>query len=463
MSTVRVLAHEDVGAPPCYGYSRTAIYAWLDILFTQGYNVKFINNFVRSGRYVTLNYAEPHGYKKARLLLLEGSSFTGFNDKLYRVLEVPSPTSLKIYIKDAAWETYPETLTEVSFKSKIAPLNWEKVYSSSSQISFRSKRTDSSKVVVTIKAPTYPYHATALKTTAAVCYEMDFSKDVDITTGSPIDSCLINDKATYGHSCQYWVMTSNQDNLQESPNWNSETLRVPWTIFGDDKFVYIIMSPYNDGLNENSSYRTISPMTSGAYPNFKTLSFGDYEAIDSNEYLIGSSFFFNARYYANNSSREDNIVAGNPYDYTPFLMIQGTYARYTYYYSAYDPLGTRSGARIVCGGSTPYSSYNGSGNSFIWNSYPERITGGITYYPYYAYENSAGVTTNSVQSFLKGTFPIVRCCATSLRNLGNNRDQHLFVFNTDQPTKMLISHQATGQSYYWTHSDSYCNYLFELD
>jgi len=463
MSIGRLMTHLDTDAPPLYGFSRTAIYTWLETVLTVGYNLKYVNNFVREGRYITLNYAEVHGYKKGRLLEIQDSSLESLNGLLARVVDVPSATSLKIYIKDESWESYPEMSTETTMTTKVAPLGWEVVYKDLSQISFRSRREDSSKIVITVKKPTYPTHATALKTTGAICYEMDFSKDVDTETGSSIDSCLEQRVSTYGHTCQYWVLSTNTANLQDSATWSSETIRMPWTIVGDDKMFYVIMTPFIDGVYENGSYRQYTPLTyTGAYKPFRMYAFGDYEPYDTNEYLTGSSFFFTCNFYANNSNREEIPTSNsNPGEYTPFAFLNGTFNRYTYYFSEFDPIGKLTSARIVSGITVPYDSYNYSGSDYIWSAYPERVVGGVTYGSYFAYANDSGSARNSLSVFCKGVFPYVKILATNMRNFGNMKTIHHSILDTDYPTKKLFTHNIGGYS--WDYNDYTGNHLFELD
>ena len=223
MSTCRLMTYRDIGAPSLLSYKRESIYEYLDTLMVAGYNNKFVNNFVREGRKVILNFSDPHGYRVGALLQIKGSSVEAFNESLFRVLTVPTPTSLTLYIKTDDYDSYPEMSTESNMQSKVAPFGWEKVFESSNQRSYRSRRDDSSKVVITIKQPTFS--ETQLKTTNAVCYEIDFSKDIDLETGSPINSCFTARKNQYGHTCQYWVTCTNTDNLESAATWSHDTFR----------------------------------------------------------------------------------------------------------------------------------------------------------------------------------------------------------------------------------------------
>ena len=150
MSTVRFMSHTDVGAPDYLPYDRTFLYNWLETVLTKGYNTRFVNNITRNGRTLTVNYSEPHGYVEGRLLALENSSYDALNG-LHRIIKVPTKSSLQFFIKDENFAEYPETLNDIDCTTKVAPFNWEIVYKSSEQISFKSRRTDSSKVVVTVK------------------------------------------------------------------------------------------------------------------------------------------------------------------------------------------------------------------------------------------------------------------------------------------------------------------------
>lgn len=466
MSTVRFMSHEDTNAPPFYGYSRTSIYTWFNQILVDGYNLKYVNNFVREGRKLTLNFTTPHGFLKGRLLVISDSSFEPLNNVKFRVTSVPSTTSLTLFIKDEAWESYPQMSTETTMTIKVAPLGWEVLYKTNEQISFRSRRDDSSKTIITIKKPTYPYHTTGLKTTGAVAYEVDYSKDIDLTTGSPIDSYFTQRLAQYGHTCNYWVCSTNTDNLQDSASWTNETFKVPWTIIGDDKFFYFIGTPFVDGLYENGSYRVLTTQTyNGSYRAFRLYAMGDIEAADPQEYLTGSSFFFTLFYYANNNSRDAlGTSHSDLYNYTPFANINGSYTRSCYFASTYDITGNIATARILSGGNGLYDSYNSSGSDYLWPAYPERVTGGVTYCKYYAYANDTGAGRNSYSVFYKGEFPFVRALLTNLRNYSSvHRGQHMVIFDLENTltTKQLITHSWGG--YNWSGLDYTGNHLFELD
>lgn len=461
MSTCRVMCHSDVGAPSLLSYKRDGLYQFLDVIMLEGYNNKYVNNIVRNGREVTLNYAEVHGYRVGQLLTIKESSIDNFNGNLYRVITVPTNTSLTIYLKDDDFDSYPEMSTETTMQSKVAPLNWEKVYESSTQRSFRSRRDDSSKIIATFKKPTFEPSSERLKTTNAICYEVDFSKDVDTETGSTVDSCFLGRKTQYGHSCQYWITATNSDDLASAGTWSNDTLRAPWTIIGDDKMVYVMTYPFTDGVYEQGYYRQFDPPSAWGQPYryTKMYAFGDYDAIDPQEYLTGSSFYFRFYYFAAQGNQEAQLTSPQ---HNPFLQIGSTWSWYDYYYDNFDPTGSLAGARIAAGGTTAWDSYGYSCNYFLWNAYPERVAGGIVYTNYYAYNNSPSTAVNSPNCFLKGTFPYIRCGLTSLRNVGNAYDQHNRTYPTNEPTKLLYFFNT--HYYYWYSNDNpYGGWLYELD
>ena len=456
MSSCRRMTHEDVGAPPFYGYKRDGLYAFLDTVFLTGYNEKFVLNYSRTDRVLTLNYAEPHGYEVGQLLAFSGSLHTPLNIN-HRVTEVPSTNALKIYIKDDAFASYPEASSETGIQTKVAPFGWEKVYESATQRSYRSRATDSSKIVVTFKKPTY--HATTLATTAAVCYEVDVSKNIDLSTGSPIDSCFVDRKSIYGHTCSYFVASSNQDNLSASPNWNHDTHRTPWTLIGDERFVYFIYNSYVEGQYENGNYRQwLKPAAYNAnYRHPFVYAFGDIVSYDAKEYLTGSSFFFKFFNFYNNSVYENTLTN---IAYRPFLR-GNSYNYYTYFYSNYDPKGVVAGARLVTA-PTMYSS-TGEGASCGYSNYiayPQRITGGLNYYDYSAYENDTS-TVNTPGMFYKGVFPYSKYSDSNLRSLGVTIDLHNKILPTEFPYRKLFL--STAHPNGWYEPNYYGNYLFELD
>ncbi|WP_284128057.1 hypothetical protein, partial [Klebsiella pneumoniae] len=83
-------------------------------------------------------YEAPHGYVVGQLLQFSGSTTTKLNIN-HRVIEVPSTNSLKIYIKDDTYATYPEASNETGLQTKVAPFGWEKVFESPTQRSYRSR------------------------------------------------------------------------------------------------------------------------------------------------------------------------------------------------------------------------------------------------------------------------------------------------------------------------------------
>ena len=456
MSNCRRMTHEDVGAPSFFGYKRDGLYSFLDTVFLTGYNELFVLNYTREERVLTVNYAAPHGYVVGQLLQFKGSVTTGLNIN-HRVTEVPSTNSLKIYLKDDAFSTYPEASAETGLQTKVAPFNWEKVYESPTQRSYRSRATDSSKIVITFKRPTF--HATQLVTTNAVCYEIDISKNVDVTTGSSIDSCFATKKASSGHNCFYFISSTNSDSLATAATWTNDTARVPWTLVGDERFVFLMYSSFVDGSYENGSYRQFLPPSQyvGSYRHPCMYAFGDIVSYDSQEYVTGSSFFFKFYYFENNSSYEGNIINQL---YRVFLK-PGSWSNYTYYYSAFDPKGTYASARTITIGPTYYSTGDGANCGYSnYVAYPQRVTGGLNYHDFQAYEsNTTGV--NNAGMFYKGIFPYVKYSDCNLRNIGVIRDLHNLILDTDQPFKKLFL--ADGSNDSWTNPNYYGNFLFELD
>lgn len=461
MSTCRVFTHRDVGAPSLLSYKRDSLYQFLDTIMVTGYNTKYVNNFVREGRVLTLNYTEPHGYKDGQLLTIFESSVESLNGGLYRVTKVTSDTALTLYIKDDSFENLPEMVTDPAMQTKVAPLGWEKVYESPSQRSYRSRHEKSSKIVITFKKSTFEPTSQRLKTTGAVCYEVDMSKDIDIETGSPIESAFTARKSQYGHTCQYWITATNSDDLSTAATWNNDIHRAPYTIVGDEKIVYIITNPFTDGVYEQGSFRQFDPPSAWGFPYryTKLYAFGDYEALDENEYLTGSSFYFRFYYFAAQGTYESNI--SDPH-YNTFIHVGSTQSWYDYYFDSYDPTGAVAIARIVAGGTTAWNSYGYNCSNYLWNAYPERVAGGIVYAPYYAYNNSPTAGTNSLNCFLKGTFPFVKTGLTSLQNIGNAYEQHQRTYPLGDPVKKLFFH--TNHHYYWYNNDNpYGGWLFELD
>lgn len=456
MSSCRRMCHTDIGSPIYYGYKRDGIYSFLDTVFLTGYNEKFVLNYTREDRIITLQYEAPHGYVQGQLLAFSGSLHTPLNIN-HRVIEVPSSNALKIYIKDDSFETYPESSAETGIQTKVAPFGWEKVYESPTQRSYRSRSVESSKVVFTIKQPTY--NATKFITEGAICYEIDLSKDIDPVTGSAIDSCFPADKTSFGHTCRYWIVSSDRDDLFASRDYNISETPAPWTFIGDENMVYFISCPYepnNDWGNKNSSYRQIDPYT-GNYRYPKCYAFGDILPVNQNEYLTGSSFYFRF-YYARSGSWEGQFSNS---EYNPFIRA-GNWSWWDGFFSAYDPIGNSSNARMMTIHPVGDNNYVYNAGSYLWNSYPQRVSGGLTYFDYLAYSDGPSAGRNSVNCFYKGVFKYAKYCDTNLTNIGNKGILHNKVHPTGLPYKFTMT--VNNSMDYWheiVSSQGY--YVFELD
>ena len=455
MSTCRRMCHTDVGAPLYYGYKRDGIYAFLDVLFVTGYNEKFVLNYSREERILTVNYEAPHGYVVGQLLQFSGSLNTKLNIN-HRVIEVPSTNSLKIYIKDDAYASYPEASNETGLQTKVAPFGWEKVFESPTQRSYRSRLAKSSKIVFTIKQPTVS--TTKFITEGAIAYEVDLSKDIDLETGSPIDSCFASEKSSIGHTTRYWVVSTNSDDLFNSMDYGtaSET-PAPWSCAGDESMFYFISIPFegnNDWNNKNSYYRQWDVYT-GQSRYTKCYAFGDIDVVDENEYLTGSSFYYKF-YYAKAGDYESSITTP---ENNPFIR-NGSWSWWDATFSAYDPSGTPASLRMMT--VTPAAEnyyYNACG--YLWNAYPQRVSGGFTYFDYLAYSDGPSPARNSVNCFYKGVFKFAKFCDTNLTNIGNPGVVHNKVHPTNIPYKFLYTVNNSSNS--WTDLNLQGYYTFELD
>lgn len=460
MSRCRRMQHEDTGAPALYAYQRTGLFSWLDAVMTVGYNQKYITNYSRSGRNVTFTYAAAHGYLRGQLLKITGATYTALNG-LLRVIDVPSTTQLTIYLDDNNFANYPEAATETTLQTIVAPFGWEKLYESATQRSYRSTATDSSKVVFTVRTPTR-FHATQLVTTNAVCYEVDFSKNLDLTTGSSIDSCFSTNISATGHTNFYWVTSTNSDVLSSSMNYtNTSTARAPWTLVGDERFVYVITCPYTTYDNsENSNDRQFNPNSYwNGYRYWKCWAFGDINAVDTAEYNSGSSFYFNFYYFRSSSSYAGNIT--NIPTYNSFIRA-GSYSWYDYFFSGYDPNGSYQGAKIqttTSSGGGSYGTNSGSRSQYI--GYPQRVMGGVTYFDYLCYAYGPSVGVNTLTTFYKGTFPYVKYSDTNFSNIGSYYDLRSFTLPLNSGSKIFYS--QTNHDAYWGNWSEYGAWCFELD
>lgn len=454
MSNCRRMCHTDTGAPAYYGYKRGSIYSFLDTVFVTGYNELFALNYSRNGRILTINYAAPHGYVVGQLLSVTGAVYSALNIN-HRVIEVPSTNALKIYIKDDNFAAYPEASDETGIQTKVAPFNWEKVYESSTQRSYRSRLTNSSKIVFTIKQSTY--NTTKFITEGAVAYEVDFSKDVDPVTGSPIDSCFVAEKTSFGHTTRYWVVSANSDDVFNSRSYSDKTTIAPWSMVGDESMVYFIHCPYepNDDSNPNSYYRQLTPYTGQTrFP--KCYAFGDILPENTDEYVVGSSFYYKM-YYARVGGWEGSL--SDPTN-NPFIK-NGSQSWWDAFFSAYDPTGTPASARIITIASTAEGGYNYSASGYLWNAFPQRVSGGFTYYDFMSYSDGPSAGRNATNCFYKGKYKYAKFCDTNLTNIGNPGVVHNMVHITNVPYKFLYTVNNTSNT--WTDLNLHGYYTFELD
>lgn len=458
MSNCRRMCHHDVGAPALYAYQRRGLFSFLDAVMLDGYNPRYATNTSRDGRFLTISFADSHGYVNGQLLEISDSSYEPLNG-LHRVIKSDVTTQVQIYLKDALYEQYPESTTETTLQTKVAPFGWEKVFESETQRSYRSRSEVSSKIVVTFKVPTY--HATQLVTTNAVCYEVDLSKDIDSVTGSTIDSCFTGNIAQVNHTSFYWVTSSNSDNLAGSMNYtNTSVAKAPWTLVGDEKMIYAITCPWAGyDNNENSNDRQFDPnkyWSSYRYPSL--YAFGDIECVDPVEYQTGSSFYFRFYYFRNTGSYEGSMTTW----YNRSFIRPGSWGWYDYFFSGYDPSGTYQGARTATVNSGYTDSYGTSGSRYLYNAYPQRVTGGITYFDYLAYMSGPNAGANSAGCFYKGTFPYVKYCDTNFLNIGGNSyDQRAFTLPLNNGSKVFFA--TTNHTGYWANNDGCGHWCFELD
>lgn len=457
MSNCRRFTHEDVGAPPLYAYRRDGLYAFLDTIFLEGYNRRYITHYARNESALKLTYADAHGYKVGQLLQVEGAEYTGFNNK-FRVVEVPTTTELILFLDTADLESAPEAGSETTIETYVAPLGWEKVFESETQRSYRSRAEKSSKVVVTFKQPTY--HATQLKTTNAVCYEVDFSKDIDPLTGSTIDSCFANAKASYNHSCFYLITSTNSEALASSMNYNNaSSARAPWTIVGDERFVFFVQCSYTSyDNNENSYDRQFNPNSYwNSYRYWTPYVFGDIDCEDPNEYVTGSSFYFKMYFFRNNSTYHSSYLTTW---YNKSFLRPSSWSNYDYFFDGYDPIGSYQTARLVTVGATASDGYGVSGSRNLYPAYPQRISGGVTYFDYLAYSGGPNGGVNSVGCFYKGVFPYVKYCETNLANVADYYGSRTITLPI-KDSKMFFA--TTNHYTNWGSWDEAGHWCFELD
>ena len=395
----QIMASHDLGAPQAMLCDRQSIYNLLDTLLTQGYNSQAITKLTTeiSGTGVkTLKLEYPagsnHGYRVGHLITIQGANEAIFNNT-WRVISVPSQSELSLRILDQT-VTYP-TIATGSLISKVKALDWEIVYSSSTQRSYRSKMENSSKNVLTLR---YPRHKVLQNAKSKVVHEVEISKNIKLSDGSAIDSytshmdylnVAANDNKPY--SPYYFHQYSFGPNL--TGNVVQNTARIPWYLVGDGRIFYFIHGYGATNITSENDQHLNYSREDQKYSFRYCLAFGDVNAYDEGDIYSGCGSIFSCGVH--NQALSGGIgtdpTFGGSNSSVPAFFLK-TYDGVTPLQPFYmQTIGGQDGVNFNSG----YSA----------QTYPNPITGGFIYYPFYA-TTSTGSGTNMARAEI----PYLRYC-----------------------------------------------------
>lgn len=395
----QMMSYIDQDAPQALLCDRQSIYNLLDTLLTQGYNSKAITKVttetsVSGEKSLKVEYTpgENHGYRVGHLITIQGANEAVFNNT-WRVISVPSQSELSLRVLDQT-VTFPATATG-SLVSKVKSLDWEIVYSTTTQRSYRSKMENSSKNVITLR---YPRHKVLQNANSKVVHEVEVSKNIKLADGSSIDS--------YTSHMDYLNVSAN-DNKPYSPYYfhqyahgtnitgvvTQNTARIPWYLVGDGRIFYFIHGYGNTNITaENDQYLNYS-REDQRYSHRYCLAFGDVNAYDEGDIYSGCGSIFSCAVHTQDLRSwigTDPTFGGSNSSVPAFFL--KTYDGVTPLQSFYmQTIGGQDGTNFNSG----YSA----------QTYPNPITGGFIYYPFYA-----ATSTGSGTNIARAEIPYLRYC-----------------------------------------------------
>lgn len=459
MAKCTVMSYLDQGAPQFLGKERDAIHKLMSMAFTQGYNTQYPQTLVvdTTTKTIHLSFPSEHGFREAHLLSIVGTDSTAFQSTRYRVIQVPTTTTLVCLIDNYNEVQYPESDSSTTIAVKVAPLDWEVVYKTDLQLSVRSKNPASSGNILTLKSPSLPdfaYTATGNYTQASAVF---VSENIDDSNGSLLNDYTANHSYN-NHESFYWLW-NNYSHFAYSITYGRE-YRCPWYIVGDDKFFYLILSPYTSSNTDTSGDRNYARSVDNSCLR-QCYMFGDPEPLAVGLDIDKTGTVLTAHY--SKGGVENNSSTNSACRIPSSELRRNNNSLLGCAYFA-GPLDMETNDLIPLSLSTidfPFSStagYNMGGSNFHMK-YPHETTRGLLFFPIYTrvYRDEY----NSL-NYYRSILPYARFCPISSRNLVVSGwvawDYKPFKNSEGNFILPIVGEASGGSSGY-----VYTFYLFELD
>lgn len=390
----QMMSYLDTDAPQYMFGSRQSFYEFLDKVLTEGYNTQPVLSLtlqeLEGERVIKLSYETEHGYRVGQLIKISGSNSEELNG-IFRVVRTDKITELYLGNLDNSVQ-YPQEATG-SIVSKVSPLDWEIVYSTQNQRSYRSKMPNSSRNILSFR---YPRHKILQRTNSCIVHEISVSRDIDLLNGLDIDSHTssldytnksVNDNNPYG--ALYFVQHGHNYSNITYDITPSNTARVPWYIIGDGRIFYFISTNgTSDNPIEDQGYVNYNRTQTYAYR--YSFVFGDPNSLDESDIYNGNGSILSTPCL--NSDLSGYLVGNEP----KFGANSNPYIAFCKNYLGNYNL-QQTYMTSISG-----DSFTNFGSSFS-QKYPNIISGGFVYFPYYLY-------TTSVDYNIRAEVPYARYC-----------------------------------------------------
>lgn len=463
MAKLRVMSYLDVGAPQYTTDQRDTVLQLLKMVNQTGYNTKFPTTLVvdANSKTIQLGFSVAHGFTEGHLLDITGTTSNAFQSDNYRVISVPSATSLVCKIDNYSTVTYPASDASTQINVKHKTLGWDVLFSSPTQYSIRSKSAKSSKNVLTIKEPTLARLKFGVATySSPACVAVHVSENVDGATGEVLNSYI------KGHDYQnvesfYWASHNySWASATIAPNASAIALGdhyFPWWIVGDDKIFYLIVGSYHNS-STSMNYRNASRAV-GSYASRQCYMFGDPDFLGDPAFIDKGGCMFSALYKP--GGQNVNTPSGDEYPAVFTELFRTDFASTSMQYGTYfvRPLDMTGNSVVPVSYSTidfPYSStfYNFSTTAAMMQ-YPHVTTRGLIFFPYYTRVHTAGTNTFG---YYRSLLPYARMCPINLTNISQNWVGFDNVIIKADDGKQILSILRTG-----VNSTINGSFLYELD
>lgn len=463
MAKLRVMSYLDVGAPQYTADQRDAILHLMKMLNQTAYNTKFPTSLTVDSNTKTLHlsFAVAHGFTEGHLLEITGTTSATFQSDSYRVITVPSGTTLICKIDNYATVTYPSSDTSTQISVKHKPLGWDIVYSSATQYSIRSKSAISSKNVLTLKEPTLARLKFGVGAySAPACVAAHISESVDGSTGEILNSYIKgndyqNVESFYWASYNYsWPSSSYTPSASAISNGDH---LLPWWLVGDDKIFYLILGAWhNDSScrNRNAS-RVISQSTYR-----QCYMFGDPDFLGDPAFIDKGGCMFSAHYKPGGQHSPGPTPEDAPAVFTESYrtdVLPSNFAYGTYFVRPLDMVGNSvipaSWTTIDIAYTSTY--YNFSTGAF-YMQYPHVTTRGLLFFPYYARVHTLSASNSA--NYLRSILPYARMCPINLTNISQSWVGFDNVLIKSDNGKQILSIVRFGSV-----NTVYGSFLYELD